>query len=225
MSNRTAGWITGALTLAGLIAGAWTVTRIGPGHSIAVHFGVDGRPNGWAPARVGLFIFPAINAMLWGLQMVLPRVTPRGANLIRSGAAYGTIWITVAVVMALAQAAIIAGALGRPVNVTVAVPIVIGLTFIIVGNVLPKLRWNYVVGIRTPWTLADERVWDKTHRFGGWVMVLGGAVLVIGALVPPYVSKPGLVAGVSGLIAVLAVGKSYLLWREAQPRGPANPIA
>ena len=62
---------------------------------------------------------------------------------------------------------IIAGAVGYEVNMPMAATILIGLLYIIIGNVMPKLRFNYVAGIRTPWTLSDERVWDKTHRLGG----------------------------------------------------------
>jgi uncharacterized membrane protein len=225
MSIRMAGWITGTITLALLIAGAWTLSRMPAGQTVPIHFDAAGRPNGWAPAIVGLFVIPAVSLLMWLLQMLLPSITPRGANLRRSPGAYDTIWVVIALMLAFGESAIVAAALGHPVNVTVALPLVLGLMFIVIGNVLPKLRWNYVMGIRTPWTLADERVWDKTHRFGGWVMVLGGAVLVIGALIPPYVGKPGLVAGTVGLIVVLTVGKSYLLWRETTPGGRAKPVA
>jgi uncharacterized membrane protein len=153
------------------------------------------------------------------LLFLLPKITPRGANLVRSSPAYGTIWIAVTAVLAFAQGRIITSTLGYRGEPPGAVPAVFGLLFIVIGNVLPKLRWNCVVGIRTPWTLADERVWDKTHRFGGPAMVLGGAVIFIVALIPPYTPKPGLVPGVIGLVALLTVGKSYLLWRDQQRQG------
>ena len=63
MHNRNAGLVNGALVLFMLAAGAWTLTRIPPGHVVPIHFGLDGRPNGWAPAGVGLFIPPAVRAV------------------------------------------------------------------------------------------------------------------------------------------------------------------
>jgi len=216
MHNRNAGLVNGALVLFMLAAGAWTLTRIPPGHVVPIHFGLDGRPNGWAPAGVGLFIPPAVGALMCALMFLLPKITPRGANLDRSGSAYGTIWVASTAVLALGQCLVVASTLGYRVDLRGAVPVIVGVLFIVIGNVLPKLRWNYVVGIRTPWTLADERVWDKTHRFGGWVTVLGGGVLLISAALWPHAPKPGLVAGVIGLTATLMVGKSYLLWREQQ---------
>lgn len=60
----------------------------------------------------------------------------------------------------------------------------VGLLFIVLGNVLPKTKSNYVIGIRTPWTLARSDVWFKTHRLGGKVFVLGGCCLLMGGLLP-----------------------------------------
>ena len=213
MSKRFAIWTTGILVLAMTAAGAWAVGRVPGGSLIAVHFGLNGEPNGWAPAAVALFLIPAVAAIKWAVLAVVPKITPRGANLDRSLAAYGTIWIAITVVLALAQGLIIATAFGYRIPMGAIIPAMVGCLFTVIGNVLPKLRWNYVVGIRTPWTLADERVWDKTHRFGGRVMVLGGAIMLLAALIPPYTPKPGLVAGVTGIVILLTIGKSYLLWR------------
>lgn len=100
-----------------------------------------------------------------------------------------------------------------------------GVLFIVVGNVFGKLRWNYTVGIRTPWTLADERVWDKTHRFGGWVFVIGGFVLLASTFTPLNgIVRLLLLFAVLGAAGVLTMGKSYLLWREQRqaPHGYAQ---
>ena len=87
----------------------------------------------------------------------------------------------------------------------------------VIGNVMGKLRPNHFVGFRTPWTLANERVWDQTHRFGGKVFVLGG--MLIAAL--PFTPLDSAWWGVAiSAIALLVAGapmlKSYLLWRAMQ---------
>ena len=214
MSQRVTGALLALIVVASALAGAWTLTQVAPGQAIATHFDGQGHANGWAPARIALFIMPAVAALMGGLWFLLPRVTPRGDNLERSGGAYGVIFIAATLMLAVGQGLIIAAALGRPVAAVGAMPAALGLLFIVIGNVLPKLRWNYVVGVRTPWTLADERVWDRTHRFGGWAMVLGGLAILIGGLIPPYGGKPGLVAGIGGAVALLTVVHSYLVWRD-----------
>ena len=50
------------------------------------------------------------------------------------------------------------------------------LFFALLGNVLGKIRKNFFIGIRVPWTLASDRVWNDTHRLGAWVMVASGTV-------------------------------------------------
>lgn len=54
-----------------------------------------------------------------------------------------------------------------------------GFLFILIGNYLPKLPRNFFFGIRTPWTLSSEEIWEKTHILGGWVFVLAGIVMII----------------------------------------------
>lgn len=217
MNNRIAAWSSGVLIIGMLIAAGWALTRLPRGLPVPIHYDISGAPNWWAPAYIALFILPVAAAFLWMLRVIFPRITPRGPNLVKSPVAYGTIWVAATVAMALIQAHTIAAALGHPVNVAIFVTALIGCLFIVTGNVLGKLRWNYVVGIRTPWTLADERVWDKTHRFGGWLFVIGGLVLVTSALLSHYAApKPFLVLGVIAAIVLMTFVKSYLLWREQQ---------
>ena len=220
MSSRSPGWVTNLIVslivLGSFLAGLWALSHLGAGQRIAIHFDLNGRPNGWAPARIAVFIMPAVAAGLWILRLVLPKMTPRGDNLERSSGAFDTIMIAIILFMALMQGLIIAPAAGYPVAVVAAVPAMIGVLFVVIGNVLPRLRWNFVVGVRTPWTLADERVWDKTHRFGGWVMVIAGLVLIIAAAIPPHAPKPALIAAVIGTMAVSIVAMSYWFWRQLQ---------
>ncbi len=92
---------------------------------------------------------------------------------------------------------------------------VVGLVLIMVGNVLGKLRQNQLLGVRTRWTLGDERVWDKTHRFTGWAMVLGGVVLLLIDLAGP--SGPWLIAATVACAAsplLLGVLYSARQWRR-----------
>ncbi|MCR5067936.1 MAG: SdpI family protein [Erysipelotrichaceae bacterium] len=73
-------------------------------------------------------------------------------------------------------------ALGGKMSVTRTVCLLLGLMYLIFGNYSPKIRKNSTIGIRVPWTLNDEEVWNRTHRFGGFIMVIAGLILVICAL-------------------------------------------
>jgi uncharacterized membrane protein len=209
---------TGTLVVVMFVAACWTLMRVPAGSQIPIHFGLQGAPNGWAPAPVGLFLLPVAGALLWTSRVVLPRIDPRGRNLVRSGKAYGTIWMASTVVLMLLEGQIIATALGSNVPRLQLVTALIGGFLAIVGNVLGKLRWNYTVGIRTPWTLSNERVWDQTHRFAGWAFVIGGVVLLVSAFAPsPGALRLPIIVAVVLAITVSAWAKSYLLWRHRAP--------
>jgi uncharacterized membrane protein len=104
-------------------------------------------------------------------------------------------------------------ALGYDVPVSLWVPGLVGILFIVIGNYMGKIRPNWFMGIRTPWTLSSEEVWNKTHRFGGRVFMAGGALMIIMGWLPLAWRGPLLVAMVV-MILLGTVGYSYLLYAK-----------
>ncbi len=114
---------------------------------------------------------------------------------------------------------IIATGLGYPVKVDRFMPIGIGLLFIVLGNYLTRVEPNWFIGIRTPWTLSSDTVWRKTHRTGGWLMVVGGFVLAASVFLPQGAFLPLLIAAIL-IVAVIPVVQSYILWKREQHDRP-----
>lgn len=220
MINRQAAVLSGGLIVGMLIAGLWAIGELPANAQIATHWGIDGRPNGWMSKWLGLLVTPAIAALVWGLIAIIPAIDPRGANLARSPAAYGVVWVGPIAVTALAQAVIVASAMGIQTNVSQLMSAALGVLLMVIGNVLGKIRSNYFVGIRTPWTLEDERVWDKTHRFGGRVFVACGLVILVAAFAMPASAVFATVVLAVGFASLATVLKSYLLWRDRQHERP-----
>jgi len=182
---------------------------------LAIHFDAAGNPNGWAPAWLGLSLIPLIALGFLGLAAVLPKLDPRGANLLRSQSAVQTIFLAVMGLLTVVQLVIVAQALHVAVTVTRIVPCAVGLLFIFTGNVMGKVRWNYTIGIRTPWTLANERVWDHTHRFAGRLLVAVGALIAIAVWWKPVQGhEAALIVTGTVAVAVLPILRSYQLWKE-----------
>jgi uncharacterized membrane protein len=95
------------------------------------------------------------------------------------------------------------------------VPLGLGILFIALGNVLPRVEPNWFVGIRTPWTLSSDTVWRRTHRTGGWTFLLGGCALIVEGMTSLGTYWPALIVTIAaaGLIPII---QSYVLWKGEQ---------
>lgn len=104
-------------------------------------------------------------------------------------------------------------ALGMNVPIRQLVPAALGLLFIVIGNVLPRVRPNWMMGIRTPWTLSSDRVWERTHRVGYLMTGLGVLLVLAAALAPAAATLILIVVGVV-IVSFGTIIYSYLAWRE-----------
>ena len=101
-------------------------------------------------------------------------------------------------------------ALGCEIDVEVIMPLVMGVLFLVIGNLLPKCRQSYTMGIKLPWTLNNEENWNKTHRFGGKVWVAGGIIILATAFIGSF----WILMGVLLIMVTVPTLYSYLLYRK-----------
>ena len=153
--------------------------------STPVHWGLDGAPDRYGSRAETLFAMPALTVGLGALMAVLPAVMPERGRLERSARAYAATWFATLALTAVIHVGLVATAVGAQLDMVRLVALASGAVFVVIGNYLGKVRYNYVVGLRLPWTLASERVWDRTHRFAGPLLMLGGGVLALAALLVP----------------------------------------
>ena len=88
-----------------------------------------------------------------------------------------------------------------------------GLLFILIGNVMGRFKHNYFVGIRTPWTLANEEVWRKTHRVAAPIWVLGGIINILLAFTETNFKGIWFVAIVA-VISIVPIVYSYIVYQQ-----------
>jgi len=109
----------------------------------------------------------------------------------------------------------IMAAFGRQVNITLWVNAMLGVLFMVLGNYMSRIKQSWFVGIKTPWTLSSEKVWDKTHRFGGRMFVILGLVFVINAFVGFITNVAVFLVLLFGL-AFSPIVYSYILYRRME---------
>jgi uncharacterized membrane protein len=136
--------------------------------------------KGWALALV-----PSIAAMVTAIMAFSPRMLRNREALKRSALPYEMTIISLTAVFLVTEAAIAERMMNPAYDVVRIVFLAVAALLLVVGNYLGKLRHNGVFGLRTPWTLKDPRVWDKTHRLAGRLMVLGGIGLMLACLFIP----------------------------------------
>lgn len=203
-----------------LVAAAWGWGQVPAGTQVPIHWGIDGQPDGFAPKEVALFVLPALAGGLTVLLALLPRVEPRSANLVRSSSAYVQVGIATLVVLTVIQLTTVLAAMGRPVDVSLVVGLTAGGLFVVLGNVLGKVRSNFIFGVRTPWTLASDRSWNKTHRLVGRLFVLLGLAVVVAGLVGGGIVLFSTMIGGIGLILVVGFVYSYRVWKTDPDKQP-----
>lgn len=208
MRNRWVGLLILGLAFAFVIAVYPRLPDVVP-----THWGISGEADGWGRKWPSVFILPGMGLFIWLLMNVLPRLGPRREHIER---AEDTWWLLVNVIMLFIlfmTIVMLAPALGWPVDVGRLIVAGVGLLFVAIGNFLPRIRSNWWMGIRTPWTMDNEMVWRETHRVGGLTMVIGGLTGALAMLLPLqagiYIAMGAFAA--AGLIPAVY---SYFLWRR-----------
>jgi len=182
---------------------------------VPTHWNIDGDPDGFSGKTFGAFFFPALILGIYVLLLVLPTLDPLKSRYQEFAKTYQIIRMAIVLMLSsLYWVASFAG-LGAPIAINQVVPMGVGILFIVLGNFMPKVKKNWFVGIRTPWTLSNEEVWNKTHRLGGKLFVLGGLAIFVSGFLPGKIAFAILMTVVV-LVSVGSMGYSLWLWKRSQ---------
>ena len=213
--NLKPGLIASGITIVlMLILSAWAWVQIPAGQKIPVHWNLAGQVDRYGGKAEGLLGMPLVVLFLVGLFAVITQIEPRKMHLRKSVKAYTAIWITGLIMLLALHVFGVLSTLGQKMDVSSVMPALIGLTFVGIGNYLPKLRSNFFAGCRTPWTLSSELSWSKTHRLGGKLCMLYGLAVIVGGLLLGN-NAAYLLIIVGGLaVVVFVVMYSYVIWKS-----------
>ncbi|HJC50063.1 MAG TPA: SdpI family protein [Candidatus Anaerostipes avistercoris] len=182
--------------------------------NIPIHWDINGRIDGYG-SRYWIFAEPLMMLFLTILLDVTRKIDPRRDNYKKFEKNFGGIKAAVCLLLLLVQLITTAVCLGIDIQVQIVLPVLVGILFIYLGNMMPKFKHNYFVGIKTPWTLADPDVWFQTHRFSGKIWCGGGFFIILSAFLPSPLSFAVLLAAILILCFVPLI-YSYYIYRKGK---------
>lgn len=181
---------------------------------MASHWDINGEVNGFMPKTIALALFPIISAFMLLLLTFLPKTDPHKENLKKFQAEFDFFIVILLGFLYYINSLTIFWNLGFRFDMGQALSPAFGALFFVCGILIGSAKQNYFIGIRTPWTLSSEVVWDKTHKFSGKLFKIIGSISLIGLILPsfafPVVIGGALIAGVTSAVY------SYLEYRKNQ---------
>lgn len=179
---------------------------------VPIHFGLNGQADNYAGKAFVVFGLPLLMAALQVLLLVVTMADPKGKNI--AAKPFGLLLWICPLVSLFCGTMTYAKALALPVDINLVGGLFLGLMFLVVGNYLPKCKQTYTVGIRLPWTLADEDNWAYTHRLAGKVWTIGGLVI----LALTFLRLPALQFVVILVLVLIPTAASFLYARRRETK-------
>ena len=214
MKNKKYWLITSAITLVPILLGLLLWNRLPD--RLPTHFGVDGAADGWSGKGFAVFGIPL---MMLGFHIVIFFATRldkqnRGHN----EKVMNLVGLIFPVMSIVNSVIIYAHAMELELNLSMLLFPMLGLLFIAVGNWLPKIKQNSTLGIKIKWTLYNEENWNRTHRFAGFVWVIGGVIFCLMG----FVAEKALLFLLPIQIILLAVVPMVYSWNLARKQKQAG---
>ncbi len=167
------------------------------------HWNVYGQIDSWVSKNFAVFFFPALILVLYLLLSFLPLMDPRKKNIEQFADVYFGLKVVFTLFMSGLYFLTLWAGLGHELNIGRWVIWGIAIMFLYFGWMMPKLKHNYTIGIRLPWTLHSETVWEKTHEFGGKLFIALAVLLAILGIWPGECAFWTLIGAIILMLAVL----------------------
>lgn len=183
---------------------------------IPTHFGVSGDADGYSKKSY-IFVIYGILILLNILMPTIAKIDPKRENYSRFFKSFDISRVAInllfmGLIVVITQSSL--SNLTETFSVDRLVPAMLGLVFIVIGNYMPKFKHNYTMGIKTPWTLADENVWNRTHRISGPIWIVAGAIMIVNRFLFQNTLSMYIIIVVIIFVVIFPFVYSYLIYRK-----------
>ncbi|MBI3737612.1 MAG: SdpI family protein, partial [Chloroflexi bacterium] len=211
MSTRTTLFVTLAMVIIAVAFSAAVYDRLPV--QVASHWNINDQVNGYMSRFWGAFLMPLISILMLGLFLLIPNIDPLKANIAKFREAFNAFIAMIMAFLLYMHFLTLFWNLGyQNFRISQVMLPAIGLIFIFAGLMMMKAKRNFFIGIRTPWTLSSDRVWDETHRVGSWIFIAMGIITMLTIFfgeIGIYIMLVVLLIGV-----IIPVVYSYFLYQD-----------
>jgi uncharacterized membrane protein len=153
---------------------------------VASHWNMQGEADGYGSKAEGVFLLPGLSALLLFFFLAIPKIDPLGKNIESFREYYDGFILSFTGFMSYLYLLTVLWNLDVRFNMSQALSPGFGMLFYYLGILVENAKRNWFVGIRTPWTMSSDIVWNKTHRISGKLFKAAGVIALLGALIPQY---------------------------------------
>jgi uncharacterized membrane protein len=209
----------------------WAMGKLPAGELYATHWNAQGEANGYSGRGVVLWMMPAMALGMAALMAIIPSIDPRKRNLIRSSSFFLVTWVGTEIILLFAHLMMVLNATGDLALETISsgpamvkwLSVLLAGFFAMLGAYMGKIRPNWFVGFRTPWTLSSDLSWDKTHRLVGRMFLVTGLATLIAAFALPSRWPLMILLGGTLSTALTGVIYSWMVWKNDPVRETLIP--
>jgi len=180
---------------------------------IPTHWNAAGEIDDYSPKGWGIVMLLGMGVLVWVIMKLIPVISPKGYRTETFAEIVNLFQVVLVAFMSGICMLVLLESYGINVRINESIFIGVGLLLFILGNYMTKMRKNFFLGIRTPWTLASDEVWSRTHRVGGPIFMAGGLLLAVSAFLP---IRAEAMAAVIVVIALVPVVYSYFVYRSVE---------
>ncbi|RXZ00481.1 SdpI family protein [Fictibacillus sp. S7] len=196
-------------------AAIWLVFYSQLPSQLPIHWGPNGEVDGYAAKFSAMAMSLGLLIFVYLSLYSLPKIDPKRENYKKFSRSYSAINYCLMALFFVINLMIIGSGLGYSPSMKLIMPIILGCLFIILGNYMQQVKQNWFFGIKTPWTLSDEEVWKKTHRFSAKLFFATGIIIIL-SLLAPSEWRSYLIFPVIVVSSLLSIASSYYFFKKNQ---------
>jgi len=210
MKTKTATILSSAIILIEIIVSIIAYPNLP--QNMATHWDIDGNVNGYMSKDASLIFLPAISVGIMLLLFFIPRIDPKPANISKFRNHFNIFILGITVFFFYVNMIVLSANLKYSFDMNRFLMPALGALLFLVGDLIGVAEPNYTIGIRTPWTLANDTVWRDTHKVGGKVFKILSIVGIIGVFFPGIGFEIFLVTIIGAALGIVIY--SYVRFRQ-----------